>query len=212
MRRLSSCLAVFCMFCLCFLPAHAESEEYTDSNTIVRNFMNLGIDEYTATKLCEKVENGEILDCDNSRYLDQKPLVIIRKNGFYKEVYEYPDGSRKVVSITAGITQYISGGIYSSGSNMYTWNNATVYGSNGLITISFKANMAGSSYDGHLISVSGLSYSGSQITINSFGVSNANATSGIPANGGAKGICSSGSIALFVYVPINGSPYASFQG
>ena len=90
----------------------------------------------------------------------KQPIEIISDNALYKEVYEYPDGSRKVVSITAGITQYISGGTYNSGGNWYTWNNALVYGSNGVVSVSFRANMAGSAYGGFKgISTAGTYYS-----------------------------------------------------
>ena len=182
-----------------------------EAAVLLEQFKELGIEEETAAVLTDKYLLGQQLDCMNEMYSKVKPLEEIESEGFYKAVYEYPDGSRKLVSITAGNTQYISGGTYNSGGNWYTWNNALVYGSNGVVTVSFRANMAGSAYDGHLISVSSLSYSGTGITQSYFGVNNAYATSAVPAKGGFYGVRSGMSISLLVYVPLGGSPYAVFS-
>ena len=182
-----------------------------EAAVLVEQFKELGIEEATAAVLTDKYLSGQQLDCMNEKYSEMEPLEVTEAEGFYEALYVYPDGSRKLVAITAGTTQYISGGTYNSGGNWYTWNNALVYGSNGVVSVSFRANMAGSAYDGHLISVSSLSYSGTGITQSYFGVNNAYATSAVPAKGGFYGVRSGMSISLLVYVPLGGSPYAVFS-
>lgn len=210
MKRLIKSVLISCMLFLCAIPVSAQSSGLSEEEHVIRGFESLGINAEKATELAERYMQGEVLDCMKEDYSEIQPIERISENGLYKEVYEYPDGSRKVVSITAGITQYISGGTYNSGGNWYTWNNAQVYGSNGIVTISYRANLAGSAYDGHLTSISNLSCSG--VSLISFSISSPNATSGNPAYGGFKGISTAGTYySLFVYVPIGSSPYAVFS-
>lgn len=210
MKRLIKLILISCMFFLCAIPVSAQSSGLSEEEHVIRGFESLGINAEKAAELARRYLQGEVLDCMKEAYDSIQPIEKISDNGLYKEVYEYPDGSRKVVSITAGITQYISGGTYNSGGNWYTWNNALVYGSNGVVSVSFRTNMAGSAYDGHLTSISTLNYSG--VSLISFSISSPNATSGNPAYGGFKGISTAGTYySLFVYVPIGSSPFAIFN-
>ena len=216
MKNIMKLFLVCTVFFICMMPVSAveiDMDHMSDdeASVLTEQFKKLGIEEETATMLTDKYLSGQKLDCMNGKYSEMEPLAVTESEGFYEALYEYPDGSRKLVSISAGITQYISGGTYYSGGNWYTWNNALVYGSNGVMSVSFRANMAGSAYDGHLISVSSLSYSGTGITQSYFGVNNAYAASAVPANGGFYGVRNGMSISLLVYVPMGGSPYAVFS-
>lgn len=218
MKNMMKPFFAFAVFMACMIPVSAKDTETAidqpheaEAAVLVEQFKELGIEEETAAVLTDKYLSGQKLDCMNEKYSKMEPLEVIESEGFYEALYEYPDGSRKIVSITAGVTQYNSGGTYNSGGNWYTWNNALVYGANGVVSVSFRANMAGSAYDGHLTSVSSLAYSGTGITQSYFGVNSANATSAIPANGGFYGVRSGMSISLMVYVPMSGSPYAVFS-
>jgi hypothetical protein len=112
-----------------------------EASVLTEQFKKLGIEEETATMLTDKYLSGQKLDCMNGKYSEMEPLAVTESEGFYEALYEYPDGSRKLVSISAGITQYISGGTYNSGGNWYTWNNALVYGSDEVMSVSFRADM-----------------------------------------------------------------------
>ena len=218
MKNMMNPFLACAVFMACMIPVSAKDTETAinhpykeDVAVLVEQFKELGIEEDTAEELTDKYLSGEQLDCMNEKYSKMEPLEVIESEGFYKALYEYPDGSRKLVSITAGITQYISGGTYNSGGNWYTWNNALVYGSFGVISVSFRANMAGSAYDGHLTSMSNLYVSGGSVTQNAFGISIVHASASVPAKGGFSGIVGLTSVSLYLYVPMGGSPYAVFS-
>ena len=205
------------LFSLCIIPTKAETmDDHVYANNdetelLVNDFEALGIDTETSVELARKVLNGEQLDCEKDQFLSIAPIEHIQMPGFFKEVFEYPDGSRRVITVTAGNAS-ITGGSYSSGTYWYSWTNAVVSYSNGLVSIQFNASMGGSPYDAHLYSVSGLYYSGN-ITMSSFGINIANAKgTGNAAYGGFAGtkLSTGNTISLLVYVPVGGSPYATF--
>ena len=208
MQTLRRIMLVCLLLFQCISPLSAQTEERDDFQILENKFKDLGIKTEIAEKLAEKVLHGEQLDCMKHEYNSVEPIEITYENGCFKETYEYPDGSRKIVSISAGETQYISGGAYISGGNWYSWKNALVYGSNGIITVSYRADLAGSAYDGHLLNVNSLIFAG---TVNSFGVFSSDASASNPAAGGLYGIKNGIYVSLLVYVPIGSSPYAKFN-
>ncbi len=215
MRNILKIVLCSLLFSLCIISVKAETMDdhvyaYNDeTELLVKDFEVLGIDSEISEELARKVLNGEQLDCEKDQFLSIAPIEHIQMPGFFKEVYEYPDGSRRVISVTAGSAS-ITGGSYSSGTYWYSWTNAVVSYSDGLVSIQFNASMGGSPYDAHLYSVSGLSYS-SNITTSSFGINIANAKgTGSVAYGGFTGakFGTGNNISLLVYVPVGGSPYA----
>lgn len=97
-------LFIFCMFFGLVI-----SSQHTSAQTIVsdeqleqvrENFLQMGIDEETATKLVEKVRNGELLDSQKPDELDKKreDLVVSLTEG--KKYIEFSDGSRIEISVS----------------------------------------------------------------------------------------------------------------
>ncbi len=181
-----------------------------EQKTLITDFQNLGLSEKTAEQLTIRYLNGEMLDCMKDDYDDKAKISVIDIKQFKQTIYDYPDGSRKIVSISGGVTKYISGGNYTSGGNWYTWNSANVFGSNGIITVSYKVNISGSLYDGHLISMYSPTYSPDTIQT-AFSIISSNATVSSPAFGYFQGRRSKTLVKLQINVPIGNNPSVEFQ-
>lgn len=204
------------LFSLFIIPASAETmDDHVYANNdeteqLVKDFEALGIDSETSEELARKVLIGEQLDCEKDQFLSIIPIEHIQMPGFFKEVYEYPDGSRRVITVTAGSAS-ITGGSYSSGTYWYSWTNAVVSYSDGPNSVHFNASMGGSPYDAHLYTVSGLVYSG-DINPSSLAIDVSEAfISGAEAYGGFSGFVTGNYRRLLVHVPVGGSPYATFH-
>lgn len=164
------------------LPVNA----FAAQTTIIKDqLLTIGVKESKVDALVEKVKDGEKLDSMKSEYnnIEATQKGWINENT-YEEKYVYPDGSVKSLSISAGtFTGKVSGGDYHSGTYWYTWNNARVMATWGVVTASFRANFEGSKGSGiiHKVYDYGIITAGGTFSSQSLKINRAKATSSSPA-------------------------------
>ena len=186
--------------------------------SISEQFALLGVEENTIEALTTKVLNGEPLDSMKEEYSNILPVESgWTSNNEYIEKYVYPDGSIKQVQISRGVFNgNISGGSYSAGTYYYTWTNAKVSATWGIVTASFRADFQGANGLGKITSVYdyGISVIGGTFSSQSLTINRANATSSNPAQatlffiGTATGDFGQSTFYLRLYVPYTSGAYA----
>lgn len=121
---------------------------------MAQDLMKIGVKRKYLANLMNKLAKGELLDSMKKEYENVLPSEQRFENGLLEEKYYYPDGSVKILKISAGtFAGKISGGTYNSGSYWCTWNNARVFGSWGFVTMSFRASFEGAKGAGIIHSV-----------------------------------------------------------
>lgn len=176
-----------------------------------------GVDIDKVDILIEKLESGELLDSMKEEYSTISPVFESFSENTYIARYIYPDGSVKNISITHGIfTGFITGGVFNSGSYWYTWNNARVLASWGVVTASFYADMQGSTGFGSINAIRdwGIITAGGTFNLHDFSIVRSNASSTNPAEARlfftATALQDFGQATFYLrlYVPYSGLPYA----
>lgn len=187
---------------------------------ISESLLKVGVEQKCLPHLMNKLAHGELLDSMKNEYANVQPSERKYENGFIQEKYLYPDGSVKILKISAGtFAGKISGGTYNSGSYWYTWNNARVFGSWGFVIMSFRASFEGAKGAGiiHSVSNGSVTTAGGTFKNKSLKINRAKATSNAAARAtlsiywnGYQGAAAS-DVRLYLYVLYNGNPYAKIS-
>ena len=202
-------------------PAFALERKEVEKIEFKEALLEVGVKSENVDKLATKLSNGELLDSMNEKYANIAPVESrwISDNEFI-ERYEYPDGSVKSLKIDGGIfTGKIMDGNYSSGTYWYSWTNARVFATWGVVTASFYADFQGANgagkidrvYDYGIITAGG-TFSNQSLTIN-----RKDATSSSPALatlffiGTVTADFGSATFYLRLYVPYRSGAYAQLS-
>ncbi len=201
----------------CFGFVEVNATHNTDVTKIRLQLLEAGVGIDKVDFLVEKLENGEMLDSMKEEYSNIKPIFESFSRQSYEAKYIYPDGSVKNVSITQGIfIGSITGGVFNSGTYWYTWRNARVLASWGVVTASFYADMQGSTGFGKISAIRdwGIITAGGTFDFHDFSIIRSNASSTSPAEARlfftATALQNFGQATFYLrlYVPYSGLPYA----
>ena len=222
MKRLLSVLLTILMV-LTLVPFSLSAEETSDFVEIKQSFIEIGVDPKKANELTAKVMKGELLDSMKNEYDYILPTRTIDfEQGIIEDVYEYPDGSIKKVSLIIGpevLTGTITGGTYQSGSYYYSWKNAKVLATWAVVTASFYATFEGTPTSGKIydvwdegIIVAGGTFSNESLTIvRSEATQSDEALAQLKFTGSVVGGFGQATFYLRLHVPYGTAPSASFS-
>lgn len=197
--------------------SNVEALSDSKSNSLRVELLEVGVNENKVDALVEKLKNGDKLDSMKEEYDDLLPVNEYVYKGFYKAEYIYPDGSVKNVTISTGVfTGTILGGNYSSGGYWYSWLNARVFATWGVVTASFYADFQGSTNFGRIDAIRdwGIVVVGGTFNLNDFSIVRSSATSSSPAEarlfftGTVVDGFGSATFYLRLYTPYSGPSYA----
>jgi len=124
-----------------------------EEEQIVKDFLiNNDVDDYTISRLIDKLNRGEVWDCVKEEYKDIQPSYTQRFENVIIKKYEYPDGSVKVnevvlpaqknmmYSARSSFFNSIGGGDWHSGTGYRTCTGAKVSMKTGFVNASFLAD------------------------------------------------------------------------
>lgn len=212
-RSLLSILVI--VFCFGFSTISA-SNSFNKTETRSQ-LVSAGVEISKVDYLVEKLERGELLDSMKEEYSNIAPVLEVTTSSYYIAKYVYPDGSVVNIEIVPRVySGSITGGTFNGGSYWYTWRNARVLASWGVVTASFYADMQGSTGLGRIDAIRdwGIITIGGTFNLHNFSIVRANATSSIPAQVrlffSATALQNFGQATFYLrlYVPYRGLPYA----
>lgn len=218
---LISLSTVFSIGLTALSPIYALERIETEKTELKESLLDIGVKSKNVDKLVTKLSMGEPLDSMKEEYANIAPIESrwISEDE-YIERYEYPDGSVKTLKIDGGtFTGKIQGGNYSSGTYWYTWTNAQVFATWGVVTASFYANFQGANGFGKIDSVRdiGIITAGGTFSDQRLSIERQTATSSSPALatlffiGTVTQSFGSATFYLRLYVPYNGGAYAKLS-